>query len=70
MAYKAEQIESGALRKLVSQKQRKAHKKAKRKKTRNNKLKNVPAKNKYEVLLFNPSKSTARALNKPGFELR
>jgi hypothetical protein len=48
MSYKAEQIESGALRKLISQKQRKALKKAKKKKTRETKIEDVPVRSKYD----------------------
>lgn len=47
MSYKAEQIEKGALRKLVSKEYRKALKKAKKKKTRKIKVEGVPARSKY-----------------------
>ena len=49
MSYKAEQIEKGTLRKLVSKEYKKALKKAKKKKTRKIKVENnVPARSKYD----------------------
>lgn len=48
MAYKAEQIEKGALKKLVSKQYRKALKKAKKRKTRKTKIESVPARSKYD----------------------
>jgi hypothetical protein len=48
MAFKAEQIENGALKKMVSQKLRKLLKKAKHKKLRNTKSGEVPDNNHYE----------------------
>jgi hypothetical protein len=48
MSYKAEQIEKGALRKLVSKEYRKALKRAKKKKTRKTKIEVVPTRSKYD----------------------
>ncbi len=48
MSYKAEQIEKGVLKKLVSKEYRKALKKAKKKKIRQIKIKDVPARSKYD----------------------
>jgi hypothetical protein len=48
MSFKAEQIEKGALRKMVSQKQKKFLKKSKTKRMRNTKTDEKPDNNKYE----------------------
>jgi|WetSurMetagenome_2_1015567.scaffolds.fasta_scaffold430316_2 hypothetical protein len=47
MANRAEQIEKGALRRMVSQKQKKILKKTKNKKIRKVKIDEVPADNRY-----------------------
>ena len=48
MAKRAEQIENGALKKMVTPKQRKVLKKSKRKKMRNVKKEEVPVDNRYD----------------------
>jgi hypothetical protein len=48
MAYKAEQIEKGSLRKYMTQEMKKHLKKAKKKRMRNVRTEIVPDKNKYE----------------------
>jgi len=48
MAYKAEQIEKGPLKKMISQKQRKVLKKAKRKQMRNVDKESIPEDSKFE----------------------
>lgn len=48
MAKRAEQIENGGLKKMVSSEQRKILKKSKRKKMRNVKKDEIPKDNKYD----------------------